>query len=113
MWLDSLAATLGAPENERNSPHRRNRPMGLVHRFWHFLGFSSSTIRKGRNAAGLRARRQRFLEPLEDRRVMAVLINEFVVNHVGTDSHEYVEILADPNTDLSSLTLVQIDGDGG
>ena len=38
-------------------------------------------------------------------------INEFVFNHVGTDTNEYIEVLADPNTDLSTYRLVLIDGD--
>ncbi len=39
------------------------------------------------------------------------LINEFVFNHTGTDSHEFVEVWGDPNTDLSDLTILEIDGD--
>ncbi|PQO38019.1 hypothetical protein C5Y97_07990 [Blastopirellula marina] len=41
-----------------------------------------------------------------------VVINEFVVNHVGTDVDEFIEIFGDANTDLSSLTLLVIEGDG-
>jgi uncharacterized protein len=39
-------------------------------------------------------------------------INEFVFNHVGTDTHEYVEVFGEPNTDYSSLAILQIEGDG-
>lgn len=39
------------------------------------------------------------------------IINEFVFNHTGTDTHEYVEILGDPNTDYSAYTILQIEGD--
>jgi hypothetical protein len=40
-------------------------------------------------------------------------INEFVANHVGTDSHEYVEIFFQSgNYDLSGFTILQIEGDG-
>lgn len=39
------------------------------------------------------------------------VINEFVVNHTGTDTHEFIEVLGTPNDDLSDLTLVQIEGD--
>ncbi|HRQ22648.1 MAG TPA: lamin tail domain-containing protein, partial [Anaerolineales bacterium] len=39
------------------------------------------------------------------------IINEFVFNHVGTDTHEYVEILGDPNTDYSAYSILQIEGD--
>ncbi|MBE0411000.1 MAG: ExeM/NucH family extracellular endonuclease [Anaerolineales bacterium] len=38
-------------------------------------------------------------------------INEFVFNHVGTDTHEYIEVFGEPNTDYSSYTLLQIEGD--
>jgi uncharacterized protein len=40
------------------------------------------------------------------------LINEFVFNHVGTDTHEYVEIYGDSNSDYSAFTILQIEGDG-
>jgi predicted extracellular nuclease len=39
-------------------------------------------------------------------------INEFVFNHVGTDTHEYAEIFGSPDTDYSAYTLLQIEGDG-
>lgn len=42
---------------------------------------------------------------------VAPLINEYVANHTGTDTHEYVEIFASPNSNLSSLTILQIEGD--
>ena len=41
----------------------------------------------------------------------APIINEFVFNHVGTDTNEFVEILGDPNTNLSNYWLLQIEGD--
>jgi predicted extracellular nuclease len=41
------------------------------------------------------------------------LLNEFVANHVGTDSSEYVEIRGDALADYSGWTLVQIEGDAG
>ncbi|MFE0753495.1 endonuclease/exonuclease/phosphatase family protein [Inquilinus sp. NPDC058860] len=41
------------------------------------------------------------------------LLNEFVANHVGTDSSEYVEIKGDALADYSGWTLVQIEGDAG
>ncbi len=44
--------------------------------------------------------------------VATPLINEFVVDHVGGDTAEYVEILGDPFTDYSNYTLVEIEGDG-
>jgi uncharacterized protein len=42
----------------------------------------------------------------------APIINEFVFNHVSTDTHEYVEIAGDPNTDYSAYAILQIEGDG-
>ena len=39
------------------------------------------------------------------------VINEFVFNHTGTDTNEFVEIFATPNADLSCATLLQIEGD--
>lgn len=38
-------------------------------------------------------------------------INEFVVNHTGADTNEYIEIFGDANTDYSAYTIVEIDGD--
>jgi len=40
------------------------------------------------------------------------VINEFVFNHTGTDTNEFIEIFGDPNTDYSSLTILEIEGDG-
>ncbi len=42
----------------------------------------------------------------------AQVINEFVVNHTGwPDSNEYMEVFGAASTDLSHLTLLQIEGD--
>ncbi len=40
-------------------------------------------------------------------------INEFVFNHVGTDTNEYIEVEGPPATSLAGDTLVVLDGDGG
>jgi predicted extracellular nuclease len=40
------------------------------------------------------------------------LINEFVFNHTGTDTFEFVELFASANADLSTFTVLQIEGDG-
>ena len=40
------------------------------------------------------------------------VINEFVFNHTGTDTHEFVEIFGAPSTGYESLTIVEIEGDG-
>ena len=40
------------------------------------------------------------------------LLNEFVANHTGTDTHEYVEVVGPAGSDLSALTVLQIEGDG-
>ncbi|HEY1409526.1 MAG TPA: lamin tail domain-containing protein, partial [Promineifilum sp.] len=39
------------------------------------------------------------------------VINEFVANHTGTDTTEYIEVFGAANTDLSALTLLHIEGD--
>ncbi len=39
------------------------------------------------------------------------LINEFVFNHVGTDTHEFVELFGAPSTDYSSFAILQVEGD--
>ena len=41
------------------------------------------------------------------------LINEFVVDHTGSDTEAFIEILGDPNTDYSAFTLLEIEGDSG
>ncbi len=43
--------------------------------------------------------------------VVAPVINEFVANHVGTDTNEYVEVLGAPSIDYSAFSVVQIEGD--
>lgn len=40
------------------------------------------------------------------------VINEFVFNHTGTDTNEFVEIYGAADTDYSGLTLLEIEGDG-
>lgn len=40
------------------------------------------------------------------------VINEFVFNHTGTDTNEFVEIFGTPNTDFSNLRVLIIEGDG-
>jgi uncharacterized protein len=39
------------------------------------------------------------------------VINEFVANHVGNDTNEYIEVFGSPSTDLSAYTILQIEGD--
>jgi predicted extracellular nuclease len=43
--------------------------------------------------------------------VVVPKINEFVFNHVGTDTNEYVEVLAGAGADLSAYALIGIEGD--
>ena len=38
-------------------------------------------------------------------------IHEFVFNHTGTDTREFVEVIAAARADLSDLFLVQLEGD--
>ncbi len=40
------------------------------------------------------------------------VINEFVANHVGTDTNEYAEVLGGPGVDYSTFTLLSLEGDG-
>lgn len=40
------------------------------------------------------------------------IINEFVFNHTGADTHEFIEIFGAPNTDFSDYYILQIEGDG-
>jgi predicted extracellular nuclease len=44
--------------------------------------------------------------------IILPVINEFVFNHDGTDTHEYVEVFGNANTDYSVFTVVEIEGDG-
>ena len=41
-----------------------------------------------------------------------LMINEFVANHTGTDTNEYVEVRGDPATDYSAYSILHIEGDG-
>lgn len=41
------------------------------------------------------------------------VINEFVVDHTGTDDNEYIEVFGDASTDYSAFTLLEIEGDSG
>ncbi|HMB53229.1 MAG TPA: lamin tail domain-containing protein, partial [Thermoanaerobaculia bacterium] len=41
------------------------------------------------------------------------VLNEFVFNHTGTDTNEYVEVVGSANTDYSDFTVLQIEGDSG
>jgi predicted extracellular nuclease len=50
--------------------------------------------------------------PLNPCPAASPLINEFVFNHTGTDTHEFVEIFGSPNTDYSTYAILQIEGDG-
>ncbi|HUF37857.1 MAG TPA: ExeM/NucH family extracellular endonuclease [Anaerolineales bacterium] len=41
------------------------------------------------------------------------VINEYVANHTGSDTNEYVEIKGDPDTDYSGFWILEIEGDSG
>jgi len=43
---------------------------------------------------------------------VAPVINEFVNNHTGTDTYEFVEVFAEPDTDLSQFWVIGLEGDG-
>lgn len=53
-------------------------------------------------------------EALERRNLLNAdpVLNEFVFNHVGLDTNEFVEVFGDPSTDYSTLTVLAIEGDG-
>jgi hypothetical protein len=40
------------------------------------------------------------------------IINEFVADHTGVDTNEFVEIFGTPSTNYSAYTIVEIEGDG-
>lgn len=39
------------------------------------------------------------------------VLNEFVFNHTGSDTYEYLEVYGSPNTDYSAYTLLVLEGD--
>jgi predicted extracellular nuclease len=39
------------------------------------------------------------------------IINEFVANHTGTDTNEYVEVLGDPATSYAGYSVLHLEGD--
>ena len=41
------------------------------------------------------------------------VLNEFVANHTGTDTNEFVEVAGEASTDYSTLSVLEIEGDGG
>ena len=41
----------------------------------------------------------------------AQVINEFIVNHLGPDQYEFLEVAGTPSTDYSNLTILELDGD--
>lgn len=43
--------------------------------------------------------------------VQEPVINEFVFNHTGSDTNEYLEVFGPPDTDYSAYTLLEIEGD--
>ncbi|MEX2214248.1 MAG: PEP-CTERM sorting domain-containing protein [Phycisphaeraceae bacterium] len=43
---------------------------------------------------------------------LAPVLNEFVANHTGGDTHEFVEAFGLANTDYSRYTILQLEGDG-
>ncbi len=39
------------------------------------------------------------------------MINEFMINNSGADTHSFIEIISTPSADLSALTLLLVEGD--
>lgn len=40
------------------------------------------------------------------------IINEFVANHAGTDTNEFIEVFGEVSANYSGFTILEIDGDG-
>jgi len=40
------------------------------------------------------------------------MINEFVADHTGGDTHEFIEVTGEPGADYSGFTVLEIEGDG-
>jgi predicted extracellular nuclease len=40
------------------------------------------------------------------------VINEFVFNHTGSDTHEFVEVYGEASSDYAAYTLLELEGDG-
>jgi hypothetical protein len=51
--------------------------------------------------------------PTAAQAITSPTINEFVINHIGFDANQFVELRAQPSTDYSTLTIVEIEGDTG
>lgn len=43
---------------------------------------------------------------------VSAVINEFVANHTGSDTNEFIEVYGLPGVSLSNLTILEIEGDG-
>jgi hypothetical protein len=41
------------------------------------------------------------------------VINEFLLNHIGSDTHEFIEIFGDPNASYEHVAVLEIEGDVG
>ncbi|EMI42520.1 lamin tail domain-containing protein [Rhodopirellula sp. SWK7] len=48
----------------------------------------------------------------DDTALSSAVINEFVFNHTGSDSDEFIEVFGAPSEDLSAYSVVVIDGSG-
>jgi hypothetical protein len=42
----------------------------------------------------------------------ALVINEFVANHIGTDTSEFIELFGSPGTDYSDHVVLAVEGEG-
>ena len=54
-----------------------------------------------------------FQDLVISQQIDAPVINEFVFNHTGSDTNEFVEVFGAADTDYSALTLLEIEGDSG
>ena len=85
-----------------------NAASDWVRNDWHgegLPGFSGSlVVGEAANTPGAVNTAPRPREPV---------INEIVADHVGNDTHEFIEIFAGSETNYSSFTLLILEGDGG
>ena len=63
--------------------------------------------------AGQAANQMKSLDLESEQLVDYLVINEFSINHVGTDTEEFVEVYGAASTDYSTYTILEIEGDSG
>ena len=94
----------GIPVEESNSTTQEGASLGLTGTGTVYTDFTWTVFES--NSMGNTNADQSFSLP-----ATAPVINEFVFNHTGADSDEFIEVFFTPNTDLSSYWLVILEGD--